>query len=238
MRPLLCLLLCIGCTGGGKLGYQITHIEFNDQDCLQEKEACFVANLNFPEFEGLDSIQLLHTNKIIGNTIMDALGLGDVESSGQPDIQAALNSVAKQFEKVKNSFNYSAGWIADVQTLPIYEDDTILVFALETMIYFGGAHPNTNRVYFNLNRMTGKKLPNDWLHALGIEEEAEAIFRSLNNLKPDNSLDEAGFLFPNNEFRLPANYAFKGDSIILFYNRYEIAPYASGATEIIVPVRQ
>lgn len=239
MRPYYLLVtFCLGCASGGGLDYKIAHIEHNDQNCLQEREACFIANINYPEFGGLDSLKLIFPKRIVGNNIIDALGMGDVESTELPDIRKALNYVAGSLEKVKGSFDYGSGWIVDVQTIPVYKNDTILVFALEVMTYFGGTLPNTNRVYYNLNRQTGKRLHFNWLSDQGFEGKAQAIFRTINDLDPDDTINDlrVGYSFPNNKFRLPANYGFKGDSIVLYYNRYEIAPYAKGPTEFVIPI--
>lgn len=240
MKPYYLLVtFCLGCVSGrGGLDYRISHTEYNNQDCQQEKEACFVANINYPEFEGLDSLKLIFPKRIVGNSIIDALGMGDSESTELPDIEKALNYVAGSLEKAKDSFTYGSGWIVDVQTIPVYKNDTILVFALEIMTYFGGVHPNTNRVYYNLNRQTGKRLHYNWFSDQGFEEKAEAIFRRINHLNPDDIINDlrVGYSFPNNKFQLPANYGFKGDSVVLYYNRYEIAPYAKGPTEYVIPI--
>ena len=50
------------------------------------------------------------------------------------------------------------------------------------------------------------------------------------------SYQDAGFDFLGENFILPANYAFKGDSILLHYNHYEIAPYAAGQFDVAVPL--
>ena len=65
---------------------------------------------------------------------------------------------------------------------------------------------------------------------------AETVFREAYNLEEDINYRDAGFDFLGNKFKLPANYAFLGDSIRLHYNPYEIAAYAMGEFEITVAI--
>lgn len=234
----LSFLLCFACEERQPLlTYTIAHLQYDQSDCQGEREACFMANINFPEFTGLNTSMLMLPTRLVANNIIDALGMGDVESNAMPDIGKALENVAESLEEVKSANNYTNGWTADVQTIAIYEDDTLLVFAMELMTFFGGAHPNTNRRYYNLNRLTGKPYNSPWMIKLpAIKQRAEHVFRELNHLGPDDSLNENGFLFTNNEFQLPSNFGIKGDSLILFYNRYEIAPYAYGPVELTISI--
>jgi hypothetical protein len=41
-------------------------------------------------------------------------------------------------------------------------------------------------------------------------------------------------MFENDQFFLPDNFAIVEEGITFFYNSYEIAPYAMGATELIL----
>ena len=221
-----------------QLSYSIVHIQFDSQECQDEREACFLANIHYPLFAGLDSTKLIKAKRFVGNHILDALGMGDVESVGSPDIRKALDLVDQNLKDVKSSLNYGTGWIADVQTFPVYEDDTLLVFGLETMTYFGGAHPNTNRRYYNFNKITGEPYSYKWLANLPeINQRAESLFREIYNLKPSDSFHSKGFLFPKDVFQLPANFGIKKDSLILFYNRYEAAPYAFGPIELAMALK-
>jgi len=46
---------------------------------------------------------------------------------------------------------------------------------------------------------------------------------------------EAGFYFENDVFKLTANFAITKEGLKFLYNPYEIAPYALGQQEIIIP---
>jgi hypothetical protein len=52
------------------------------------------------------------------------------------------------------------------------------------------------------------------------------------------SLLEHGFEFPRNKFKLNDNYGFTRDGIVFVFNSYEIASYAEGPTEIIIPYKK
>ena len=53
---------------------------------------------------------------------------------------------------------------------------------------------------------------------------------------PDTaSLNENYYEFPDDKFQLNQNYGFRKDGIVFYYNNYEIAPYAAGPTEVVIP---
>ncbi len=225
------------------LSYSINIIKYEEPNCNNEKQACLLVNISYPVFIRNDS--LAHRiNHYISNGILDAIGsdsyrMGDVESSSPPSIEDGVDQLQLSFDRLKSDFNdYRTGWIVSVNTIPVYSNDTLEVFAIEYMTYFGGAHPNTNRRYYNINTRTGKILKyNDLkISSIFLKDRAEQIFRLQNDIPDRDDINVKGHQFPGNEFRLPANFGITGDSIILFYNRYEIAPYVKGPTELMIPL--
>jgi hypothetical protein len=61
------------------------------------------------------------------------------------------------------------------------------------------------------------------------------VFRKTRELADTASLSESYFEFPENKFELNKNYGFTKNGIIFYYNNYEIAPYAAGPTELLIP---
>jgi hypothetical protein len=74
---------------------------------------------------------------------------------------------------------------------------------------------------------------NDVLTNLG-----NKIFRQARQLADTASLSDNYFEFPEDKFQLNKNYGFKKEGIVFFYNSYEIAPYAAGPTEVVIPYEE
>jgi hypothetical protein len=105
--------------------------------------------------------------------------------------------------------------------------------------YTGGAHPFSGQRYFVLDVHSGKQLTLADLLAAGYETPlntvGESAFRAARGLSATASLEEAGFWFANNLFKVNTNFGVVGKGLIFNFNPYEVAPYAMGATEFTVP---
>ena len=64
---------------------------------------------------------------------------------------------------------------------------------------------------------------------------AEAQFRDYYEIPVGEAFSDYGFTFENDEFSLPEAIGFSNNGMILYYNSYEIAPYANGPTDLTIP---
>jgi uncharacterized protein DUF3298 len=235
---LVSLVLLAGCTSkkGGALDYSTVNLQFQSPDCEPENDACLMVSIKFPLFDQGDSLALVLANRIIRNSIIDNIGMGDVESITEPNIDEAVQDLNKSFEDLQNEFGSATGWQADISSRELYRTDSVLVIEVAAMTYFGGAHPNSNIRYFNFDRKLGRFLPISFFvdDMKAFTTKAEAAFKKASDINEGASYDDSGFNFLGNRFVLSANYAFLGDSIRLHYNQYEIAPYAAGDFEVTV----
>lgn len=222
---------------GQSLNYTMVETEFQTPDCQPETDACLMIKLQYPKFDTGDSLAQFLANRIIKNSMLDNLGMGDVESTEEPSIDQVIEDLNTRFIELKKEFgDYGTGWQADIYTSEIYKSDSVLVLETNTMTYFGGAHPNHGTRYFNFKRTAGNLTPlSDFVNDLDtFTSKAEKVFNEKYEITEDNDYAKAGFDFLGGKFILSANYAFLGDSIRLHYNPYEIAPYSMGDFEITV----
>jgi len=49
-------------------------------------------------------------------------------------------------------------------------------------------------------------------------------------------LEEYGFWFQGDAFEVNENFYFENGNIVFLFNPYEIAPYAGGTSELIIPL--
>ena len=74
------------------------------------------------------------------------------------------------------------------------------------------------------------------IHGYGadLNRIAEQEFRKVREMKPEQSLEDAGFWFENNKFSLNDNFALTEEGLTFYFNSYEVAPYVMGPTEIVL----
>lgn len=103
----------------------------------------------------------------------------------------------------------------------------------------GGAHPNATRTYVNLNPATGEDIALKGVVRDGsmaaLTELAEKRFRGEREIPQGKKLSEAGFTFADDKFTLSKTWGVSPRGLVFHYNAYEIAPYASGPTTVLLP---
>lgn len=214
------------------LSVSIKSLEHITPDCAPEDDPCFMATTEYPVFEGAFEAS---ANKVVNNTILDAMGLGDVESNVVVDFTSQFGMMDHHLKQLVEETGFRQGWTLQIRVPHLYQNDTLISAGVEIMTYFGGAHPNTNTVFFNFDRRNGNRLGYTWLQKQQAEAHIEAGFRQHFNLTSTDSLNKAGTWFQHNSISLPANFGFTESGLIIHYNAYEIAPYATGAISFEIP---
>ncbi|MDR0997876.1 MAG: DUF3298 and DUF4163 domain-containing protein [Treponema sp.] len=112
-----------------------------------------------------------------------------------------------------------------------------LVLSRNWADYTGGAHGNYGKKYFVLNRETAELIS---LTDIVKDEFREALEKKLNRelrknweLEGGDSLEEYGFF--TNQVELTENFFLTSKGLGFHWDPYEIAPYAMGFVEIVIP---
>jgi hypothetical protein len=130
-------------------------------------------------------------------------------------------------------------WWFERRIEPLGDTLGVTSLAVSERSFLGGAHPNSTTRFTNIDTGTGRTLrfadllmesARDSLDALG-----ERAFRRVRKLPPEADLAAEGFWFEPGGFRLNDNLAVTPTGILFFFNDYEIAPHALGATQISLP---
>jgi hypothetical protein len=134
------------------------------------------------------------------------------------------------------------GWSFHALIKPELISDSLISLSVTRDEYAGGAHPNSSTAYINVNPENGNDISlkdvlkpgfNDALTKAG-----EKGFRKVHELSDTSSFQFNDFEFENNRFQLTNNYGFTKSGIVFYYNSYEVAPYAMGPTEVIIPYEE
>lgn len=115
-------------------------------------------------------------------------------------------------------------------------NDQVLSLYVDYYQYTGGAHGITERRAYNIDLKTGELLPLAELFEPGYDYKAvidQEIKRQI-ALEPEAYFEgDMGFKGINKE----QGYYLDGDSLVIYFNQYEIAPYAGGIREFKMPLK-
>ncbi len=243
ISSLIFLLLITSCSENSDKDYQINYkmIKFEKYfgDCDTLNRGCAKISFEYPEII-----------KAVDDNVKDSLKsyvMGTLLSNYYEQKAKSLDEMAELFFDDYESFysempEYKIGWELNNTISVIFNNSSIVSFQSDFYHFTGGAHGISGTLFTNFNSHDGKKLSLDDLLITGynnkLNDIAEKIFRRNYELTPDASLEEAGFWFEGNKFALNDNFGIKNDGLIFFFNSYEIASYATGPTEIIIPYEE
>ena len=190
---------------------------------IKEKSDIMETDLNIPVVSGqLDSGVLSTINKRFEEDAMNF----------KQTLEAEVKEYAAECE--------AAGYpIRPYQLFTRYQqcslNDDILSLYVDYYQYTGGAHGMTNRQAYNIDLKSGKLLSLAELFKPGYDYKAvidKEISRQI-TLDPEPYFEgEMGFkgIAPEH------NYYLEGENLVIYFNQYEIAPYAAGICEFKIPL--
>jgi hypothetical protein len=219
-----------------RFSFTMSQFKKSSPDCkISDSAFCASYEVNYPVFSGLsDSTKTKLQNEINANVSM-----GNPEAEGWTMEMVADNFIDNFESFKKDSPELSSSWYykADVAVETLL--DTLLSLSVKDEFFTGGAHGGGGKYFISVNPMTAKAVMLDDVLRRGYKEalraEGEKAFRLNHHLLDTASLITNGFQFPENKFKLNDNYGFRRDGIVFVFNSYEIASYAEGPTEILIP---
>ncbi len=158
--------------------------------------------------------------------------------TSRTDLAKAAGLLATDYRNTQADMGDMSGcWELNTTADTIFSNRNMLTVRATIFAYTGGAHPNTNQLLLTFNRNTGREMHladmvSDTAALLGIVEKA---FRKQQQLSPTGKLEGQGYFLHNGQFFLPGNIAPGRQGLIFYYNPYEIAAYAVGPIEVVVP---
>lgn len=194
----------------------------NGQPCVQVK-------IVYPD---------LQTDNVVSEMIMTDLNARLYQSFYTDNVLGSIEVLADSIYKAHQQIpNNSMAWTLN-RSVDMLHMNRVITYSITEISALGGAHPNNQVIIVNRDAETGLLLEmDDFLLDNAREklmQKIETAFRNANNLSPDASLTKAGFWFEEG-FKLPENYGLVEDGMLFYYNTYEVAPYAMGKTEFVIP---
>ncbi|MFD2554971.1 DUF3298 and DUF4163 domain-containing protein [Sphingobacterium tabacisoli] len=184
------------------------------------------------------------THPVFENTAMNDVINASIFVERENNAEEAARSFLDAYNEFveENSTTYvNAVWYKDSETRIVL--NTPLFLTLKTSIdqYTGGAHGNHLTFFAVFDLDLFKKMELTDLIVTGKLKEltklAEKHFRRQENLSDTSNLSK-DFFFEDGIFALNDNFGLTKDKLIIYYNEYEIRPYADGITTIEIPYEE
>ena len=208
-----------------------------DPDCGASPENCAEVIINFPEITGVPATL---KGESLNADIQKAILNGSLDPEGEvEDVEKACKKFINDFAEFKKEMQQEvAGWTINIDIKIINNDGNYFSLRIDENAYLGGAHPNQYTSFLNYNITTGEKITLDMLikDMDRLETVAEQKFRKAKDLSSNEDLGEAGYFFDKGKFTLTENFGISQGNLVLYYNSYDIAPYALGPTLLELPL--
>ncbi|MCF7566904.1 DUF3298 and DUF4163 domain-containing protein [Sabulilitoribacter arenilitoris] len=169
-------------------------------------------------------------NSTIKSYIITALQIEESNDSVIKSVEESIENFNNEYNSFISKFPESTQeWEAQIDGEVIFKTPYIISVSLTAYTNTGGAHGNLNISFLNFNASTGETIENNKLfkNINAFKKIAKAYFKA--------NLEDKDLIFDTENFQLPKNIGYSDDGIILLYNTYEIAPYASDIIEFSIP---
>lgn len=215
-------------------------LEFNALRKTEEGctgDTCTYIELSIPVLKGGTVDARSRINEYIDASFREALK----SRLPEPNSTAPFPDLADSFLEGYRLFNMEfpesdANWFLELKGDSSIMTDDYFTAIITDSDYMGGAHPNSYTTIQSFDLASGRIIDLfSRYDSAGVFKLAEAKFRAIHQIPDSVGLNDAGMMFENGEFALPENYGLTPKGLLLYYNSYEIASYATGPTEMVIP---
>ena len=257
---ILCLASCsqltdknqdtaLAATQEAALQFKTQLMERSSPGCATDSTMCAKVSINYPEAVGGKTALRDSINDFVQERLRKlALDFNpDASTTGGSNAAEFLATFfLSQHEQLTEDFADSvqipasvARWELEVKGEPLLNSGKATSLQLQVYYYTGGAHPNYYRVLQSFGA-DGEKLAVSGMvtDTLALMQLAEQEFRKVKEVVGDKPLAEAGLFIEGDLLPLPQNVALTPDGLLLYYNPYEIGPWAFGDTEVLLRYEQ
>jgi hypothetical protein len=216
--------------------YEITNFRIeSDGGCRADSARCASYEVSYPVFKGLDSVVVQTMMKRVDASV----SMGNPEAQGE-SMQVIGKNFVNDFDDFRKEMpDYGLGWYYEARVEVEVLTDTLLTLSITEEYFTGGAHGGHGKYFVNINPKTGAAFTLDNYFKPDAREALRQIadrqFRRVHELADTTSLEANMFEFPNDRFELNQNYGFTREGLLFYYNSYEIAAYAAGPSEVLIP---
>lgn len=214
---------------------------FSKKHCVNEaKGQCAEYTISYPIFSGGDSVTVVKLNKSVQAYVLSA-----VAGNGQLPFAQALDSAGWQFiqqyiEDLKESPDMVMGYSTEIlDTIP-FMNSKVVTIQMDGYAFTGGAHPNPFGLlvsYDLKNHAKPLEITDLVRDTNAVRSVLEKAYKRSKGLKETDPLSEV--TYPDLvQLPMPSSVGVVAEGIRFFYNAYEVAPYAVGASDVLLTWEQ
>ncbi len=234
--PIYCclflILICLGCKKDTNLALEPLLIL--GDNC----KSCPDVRVDIPKAVKKDRISVA-VNTALREEIIYLLNFN--EHADATTITEAISGFSRDYSDISPLFlDEQDRWEARIKGEVSYEDALMLTIKLDSYLYTGGAHGYEATRFLNFNKRNGTELQ-DWelfADRKDFLRYAELKFRKQEHIPEDMPINSTGYMFERDIFYLPENIGFTAEGVKLLYNQYEVASYADGTVELVLPYKE
>ncbi len=228
---LLTFVLLLACEEAPTLSSDLHNFNASDLPICNNAE-CPKITLDYPVYTGEGTIYE-QLNKDIETYLIACLHLGEELPTAK-----SLEEVATEFVQANNDlktdFDMALNYEATATVQEAYRNENLLTLEKRGYLFTGGAHGYGSVFFSHFDLKTGEELKTSDLFddLKGFTATAEKVFRKVQGLSEEGSINANGFWFEDDRFYLPDSIGLTEEGIVLIYNQYDIASYADGPIEV------
>lgn len=240
-----------GCNSSAKWNdlefYQVEKVEYLTEDVKEEDKDEGYALLFGDKPRELDvkvDMQFLKSNNEENAQVCQLINSQLIELLLKQSSEQGIDKAIEQYiEEVKAEFrsDIAHAYYDYLTGEAEYGIENVINYRLSESVYTGGAHPSNITTILRFNAMTGEFIALDNVFPTANQNQLkERLLDKLtakNGVQTMEELNEIGYLEWMDMF-VSTNFALRQDSIEFYYNEYDIAPYAYGASTICLSYQE
>jgi len=200
---------------------------------------CAEVIIDFIKING-DTEAASRINYVIGGSIIYFLNSEIDKKIKATTITEASKVFLKSYENDRKEFPETSPYSAEVNVAKSYSSPLLLSIETNYSSFTGGVHGYQKTGFLNFDPNNGNLITTSSLFKNKEEftNFAEQLFREKNKIAESDAINSTGFWFKNDKFHLPESIGFSDENVVLIYNQYEIASYAEGVIELLIPLEE
>ncbi len=210
--------------------------------CENPDSSCYKIEILYLKAENGSKIVKESINKAIDTYIGNELnGFLSDEVTSSSSTELLIQKLFDNYKELANDMkDFHQSWEIKINTEVLFSNDHIISIQGSNENYLGGAHGNHWKKILNFDAKTGKTLTQKDIITNYPEflKVAEIWFRKTREIPAGADLEKEGYLFTDNQFKLPENIGFTEKGLILIYNPYEAGPYSMGEIKYTIPLSE
>lgn len=224
--------------GNAPIGFEQQSFYRTLDECRIDSTPCAAVEAAYPlAMEGPEAIREKINDTVFFHLRFSLALFATTIEEIPEDLEAIANEFFSEYRSMQTyQPDYFIPWRVATTGKVLFQSNRTISIQLENYAFAGGAHPNTQTTLLNFDRSTGEIIQMDQVISdrKQLEKIVESAFKEAHQLEGDASVRQSGF-FWGESFHLPKNFAILRQGLYFYYNPYEVAAYAAGPTDFIIP---